>query len=64
MAPFGALMGGTLAERIGAPAAVTIGGVVCVSAALVFATRLPVLRVAARQLIMAQEHAAHEQLTR
>jgi MFS family permease len=61
MAPFGALLGGTLAEHIGAPAAVTIGGFVCVTAALVFATRLPVLRVAARQLIMAQENAVHEQ---
>ena len=36
MAPFGALLAGTLADRIGAPATVAGGGVVCVVGALVF----------------------------
>jgi len=55
MAPFGALFAGSIAERIGAPYTVTIGGLVCVASAVVFASRLPALRVVARQLIVAQE---------
>jgi MFS family permease len=54
MAPFGALWAGTVAERIGAPATVAIGGVVCLVAAAVFGARLPALRVEARRLIVAQ----------
>jgi MFS family permease len=54
MAPFGALWAGTVAERIGAPATVAVGGVVCLIASGIFAARLPALRVEARQLIVAQ----------
>jgi MFS family permease len=54
MAPFGALWAGAVAERIGAPVTVAIGGAVCVVAAGVFAARLPALRPVARQLIVAQ----------
>jgi MFS family permease len=54
MAPFGALFAGTVAERIGAPATVAIGGIVCIVAAAVFAARLPHMRGEARQLIVAQ----------
>jgi MFS family permease len=36
MAPFGAFFGGALADRIGAPVTVLIGGVACVGAALIF----------------------------
>jgi MFS family permease len=54
MAPFGALFAGSVAERIGAPRTVTIGGFVCIGAALIFGLRLPALRVEARQLIVAQ----------
>jgi len=54
MAPFGALFAGSVAQRIGAPMTVAIGGVVCLAAALVFALRLPALRGPARQLVVAQ----------
>ncbi len=54
MAPFGALTAGTVAERIGAPATVAIGGLVCLVAASIFAARLPSLRVEGRRLIVAQ----------
>jgi MFS family permease len=54
MAPFGALFAGTVAERIGAPATVALGGSVCVVASAVFRVRLPSLRGEARRLIVAQ----------
>ena len=43
MVPFGSLMGGSLANRIGAPTTVLIGGAACVLGALVFARRLPAM---------------------
>ena len=54
MAPFGALFAGSVAERIGAPMTVALGGIACIVAALVFAMRLPALRGPARQLVVAQ----------
>jgi MFS family permease len=54
MAPFGALFSGFMAERIGAAHTVAVGGVVCIAAAIVFASRLPGLRGEARELIIAQ----------
>jgi MFS family permease len=60
MAPFGGLAAGYAAERIGAPATIAGGGVICVAAAIVFWLRLPSLRVAARELIVAQGLAAGE----
>ena len=54
MSPIGALVEGWIAERIGAPHTVMIGGAVCVAGAMVFNVRLPRLRVMARQLIDAQ----------
>lgn len=54
MAPFGALWAGAVAERIGAPLTVAIGGVVCIGAAAIFGVRLPSLRPVARELIVAQ----------
>jgi MFS family permease len=55
MAPFGALFAGWQAERIGAPATVAIGGVICIAASAIFSFRLPALRPEARELILAQE---------
>jgi MFS family permease len=43
MVPFGSLLGGSLANRIGAPHTVLIGGATCVLGALVFARRLPAM---------------------
>ncbi|HUM01644.1 MAG TPA: MFS transporter [Thermoanaerobaculia bacterium] len=44
MAPFGSLLAGALAERIGAPTTVAAGGAVCLAGALLLGRRLPALR--------------------
>jgi MFS family permease len=54
MAPFGALFGGALAERLGAPLTVALGAVASMGGAILFYLRLPQLRVEARRLIVAQ----------
>jgi predicted MFS family arabinose efflux permease len=60
MAPFGAFLAGAAASRLGAPAAVAAGGVVCALAASVLAFRLPSLRAEARELVAAQQLAGAE----
>ncbi|MGA8502862.1 MAG: MFS transporter [Candidatus Sulfotelmatobacter sp.] len=60
MAPIGALFGGALAERLGAPRTVAIGGVASVLGACWFAMHLPKIRVEARRLIVAQAVAGGE----
>jgi hypothetical protein len=44
MTPFGSLMAGTLASKIGAPFTVVIGGVACLLCAAWFATQLKEIR--------------------
>ena len=58
MAPFGSLCAGFVADHLGAPRAVVIGGGICLTAALVFWTRLPRIRDHARRLILAQDMGA------
>jgi MFS family permease len=60
MAPFGALMAGALADRVGAAVTVALGAIACVGGAILFGMRLPNLRVEARQLILAQATAGGE----
>jgi MFS family permease len=60
MAPFGALLGGALADRLGAPIAVATGGVASILGAIWFGRMLPVFRGEARQLIIAQAMAGGE----
>jgi MFS family permease len=55
MAPFGALFGGALADRLGAPLTVSMGAVACLGGAALFGMRLPQMRGEARQLIIAQQ---------
>ena len=55
MAPFGALLAGVLANHLGAPLTVALGGGVCLIGAGVFALRLPALRAEAQPLFIAQE---------
>jgi MFS family permease len=43
-APIGSLLAGVLADRIGAPATIRLGGAACVVGGVVFALRLPRLR--------------------
>jgi MFS family permease len=54
MAPFGALLAGAIAHRLGAPMTVALGGIVCIAGSLVFGSKWPALRGEARQLILAQ----------
>jgi MFS family permease len=54
MAPFGALLAGAIAHRVGAPLTVAIGGTVCIAGSMVFGAKWPALRPEARQLIVAQ----------
>jgi MFS family permease len=54
MAPFGALLAGAIANHLGAPRAVVLGGLTCLAGALVFGSKWPALRGEARQLILAQ----------
>ncbi len=54
MAPLGALLGGSLSDRLGAPLTVAIGGVASVAGAWWFGVQLPKIRVEARRLIIAQ----------
>ncbi|HEX8201582.1 MAG TPA: MFS transporter [Isosphaeraceae bacterium] len=58
MAPIGALLAGVLAGRIGAPATVAAGGVVCIVGAAAFGVRLPELRAEGWKLLIAQEACA------
>jgi MFS family permease len=44
MAPLGSLLIGSLAHSLSAPHALQISGVLCIAAAIVFATKLPTLR--------------------
>jgi MFS family permease len=60
MAPFGALLGGALADRLGAPLTVAMGGAASIAGAAAFGRRLPVFRGEARQLIVAQAMAGGE----
>ena len=60
MAPFGSLLAGALAHRLGAPGTVAFGGLACIAGALIFGLRLPVLRHEARQIIVALQVAGGE----
>ena len=63
MAPLGALFSGALADRIGAPWTVALGGVGAIAGAAIFARTLPGIRVEARQLIIAQGTSGGEPAT-
>ncbi len=54
MAPFGSLLAGSLAHRLGAPRVVFASGIACMVSAAVFARYLPRVRIEARRLIVAQ----------
>ena len=50
MAPFGSLLAGTAATRIGAPNTLLTGGILCLGGAAWFASYLPVIREAVRPI--------------
>jgi MFS family permease len=49
-APIGSLLGGMLADRMGAPKTILWGGIVCLAASAWFAVKLPTLRVLVRKI--------------
>jgi MFS family permease len=55
MAPFGALLAGTLAGYLGAPYTVMLGGSVCIAGSLIFALKLPELRAEGQQMIVSMQ---------
>ncbi|HKP47752.1 MAG TPA: MFS transporter [Pyrinomonadaceae bacterium] len=58
MAPIGALLAGSLAQRLGAPQTVLLGGAVCILGSAVFALRLPKLRKEGRKIIISLQTTA------
>jgi MFS family permease len=58
MAPFGGLLAGVAADRLGAPVTVAIGGVICLVAAGIFWTQLAGIRVLMRRMLAEQRAAA------
>lgn len=60
MAPVGALLGGALSDRLGAPLTVALGGFASIAGAWWFGAQLPKIRVEARRLIVAQAMAGGE----
>jgi MFS family permease len=58
MAPFGALLAGFLAARLGAPTTIAFGGALSIAGAILFRRHLPGIGAEARRLIVAQEAAA------
>jgi MFS family permease len=60
LAPLGSLMGGAMADHVGAPWAVAIGGAASVLGAVWFGMQLPQIRGEARKLILAQQMAGGE----
>jgi MFS family permease len=57
MAPFGALLSGAIAQHVGAPLTVRLGGIVSLAGGTIFALAWPGMRGEARQLILAQSMA-------
>jgi MFS family permease len=53
MAPLGAMFAGTVAQNIGAPYTVAIGGAVCIVGAIIFGLNLDEFRSEAREIIIA-----------
>jgi len=54
MTPLGSLIAGTMAEHIGAPITVALGGLISLAAGVVFARKWPSMRAPARELVAAQ----------
>lgn len=55
MSPFGSLLAGSLASRIGTPETVLLGGIVCITGGLIFAVRLPKMQHYFTQAFAPQE---------
>jgi MFS family permease len=47
MAPFGSVIAGSVAEKLGAPLTLALGGLACLAGSIMFAIRLPKLQITA-----------------
>jgi MFS family permease len=54
MAPIGSLVAGKMAQHIGAPITVALGGLISLAGGVVFAVKWPAMRAPARELVAAQ----------
>jgi MFS family permease len=54
MSPFGSLVAGTLADHIGAPITVALGGLASLAGGVVFARKWPSMRAPAREMVALQ----------
>ncbi len=54
MIPFGSLLAGTLADKIGAPGTIMISGISCILGALLFAMRLPYIKAFIRPIYVSK----------
>jgi MFS family permease len=52
MVPFGSLLAGSLASKIGAPGTIMISGIACILGSVLFARKLPLLRELVRPIYM------------
>ncbi len=50
VAPFGSLIAGAIASRIGAPHTLALGGILCIASAIWFASQLPAIRKVTRPI--------------
>jgi MFS family permease len=57
LSPFGGLLAGVVADRVGAPITVAIGGVICLFSAAIFWTQLAAIRVCIREMLAEQRAA-------
>jgi len=55
MVPFGSLLAGSLASKIGAPGTIMISGVACILGSILFARKLPALREMVRPIYIEKE---------
>jgi hypothetical protein len=55
MVPFGSLLAGSLASKIGAPGTIMISGVACILGSIPFARKLPALREMVRPIYIEKE---------
>ena len=60
MSPFGGLLAGVVADRVGASMTVALGGTICLITAGIFWTQLPGIRTHARRMIAEQQAAGRE----
>lgn len=63
MAPFGSLLAGSLAERIGTPGTLLVSGLACLAGAVWYATRLPKIRRAVQPIYIEKGILPADELT-